>query len=84
MNLMKTASPYSKNIVFFDTEFTSLDAVQGEILSLGMIKMNADELYLKLEYEGDVDEWPKENILPTLRGEKCSRAEAVRAIGGHR
>lgn len=69
--------PYSKNIIFFDTEFSSMDPYKGEILSIGMITFDGRELYLELEYEGEVDPWVEENIIPTLKSEKVSRQKAV-------
>ncbi|MDD5639184.1 MAG: 3'-5' exoribonuclease [Candidatus Pacebacteria bacterium] len=71
---------YSKNIIFFDTEFSSLDIKKGEILSLGFIKLNGEELYLELDFDGDVDEWPKNNILPNLTQNKINKEEAIRKI----
>lgn len=73
-------APYSKNVVFFDTEFSSLDPYKGEILSLGLVKLNGEELYLELEYDEPVDPWVKKNILPTLKGPKVSRKDAVEKI----
>lgn len=67
----------SDNIIFFDTEFSSLNPYKGEILSIGLVKMNGEELYLELECDAEVDEWPKENILPTLTQPKVSREEAL-------
>ena len=72
--------PFSNNIVFLDTEFSSLDPNKGEILSIGLVKINGEELYLELEYEGEVDEWVKKNILPTLKEPKVSREEAVKRV----
>jgi len=72
--------PFSKNLIFFDTEFSSLDPNKGEILSIGLVKLDGEELYLELEYEGEVDEWVKKNILPTLKGPKVSRKEAVKRV----
>jgi len=74
--------PYSQNIIFFDTEFSSLDPYKGEILSLGLVKYNGEELYLELDYEGEVDKWPKENILPSLKQEKLSQDKAIELIKG--
>jgi len=71
---------YSPNVIFFDTEFTSLDTDKGEILSLGMVKTGGEELYLEIETEGEADEWPRENILPGLVREKVSKARAVELI----
>ncbi len=73
-------NPYSENIIFFDTEFSSLDPYIGEILSVGMVKLNGEELYLELEYGGEVNDWVKENILPALGNIKVSRVEAVKQI----
>jgi hypothetical protein len=42
--------------------------------------VNGDELYLEIEYDGEVDKWPKENILPTLTGKKVSRDDAIAQI----
>ncbi|MDD5251849.1 MAG: hypothetical protein PHT12_04430 [Patescibacteria group bacterium] len=72
--------PFSDNVIFFDTEFSTLNPYEGEILSVGLVKMGGQELYLELEYEGAVSDWVKENILPTLTAEKVSRTEAVRLI----
>lgn len=72
--------PYSQNIVFFDTEFSSLDLDRGEILSLAFVKLNGEELYLELDFKGEVDKWPKENILPGLNKEKVAPKEAVKKI----
>jgi hypothetical protein len=72
--------PFSQNIVFFDTEFSSLDPNKGEILSIGLVKLNGEELYLELEYKGEVDNWVKRNILPTLKETKVSRKEAVKRV----
>jgi len=72
--------PFSDNIIFFDTEFSSLDPNKGEILSIGLVKLNGEELYLELEHDGKVDKWVKKNILPTLKGPKISREEAVKRV----
>ena len=72
--------PFSDNIIFLDTEFSSLDPYKGEILSMGLVKIDGEELYLELEYDGEVDEWVKENIIPNLRESKMSRGEAIKRI----
>jgi len=72
--------PFSDNIIFVDTEFSSLDPYKGEILSIGLVKLNGEELYLELEYAGEISDWVKENIVPTLRGAKVSRGEAIQKI----
>lgn len=72
--------PFSDNIIFMDTEFSSLDPYKGEILSIGLVKLNGEELYLELEYNDEVDEWVAENIIPFLKSSKVSREEAVLKI----
>ena len=72
--------PFSNNVIFIDTEFSSLDPYRGETLSIGMVKLNGEELYVELEYEGEVDEWVKDNIIPTLTEKKLSRKEAVKKV----
>lgn len=72
--------PFSNNIVFVDTEFSSLDPYEGEILSIGLVKMNGEELYLELEHKGKVSEWVAENVTRYLTGQKISRSDAVRKI----
>ncbi len=67
---------FSENIVFFDTEFSDLDAEKGELLSIGMVKMDGEELYLELEYEGELSDWVKENVIPFLNSKKVSKEEA--------
>ncbi len=71
---------FSDNVIFVDTEFSTLDPYKGEILSVGLVKMNGEELYLELEYDGPVSDWVRQNIMPTLTGEKVSREEAKRRI----
>lgn len=69
-----------KEIIFLDTEFSSLDPYKGEILSIGLVKENGDELYLELDYKDKVEQWVKENIIPHLKERKVSRKEARRKI----
>lgn len=70
----------NKEIIFLDTEFSSLDPYKGEILSIGLVKESGEELYLELEHEGEVDDWPREHILPTLKEKKVNREEAKQKI----
>jgi hypothetical protein len=73
--------PFSNNIIFWDTEFSSMDPYKGEILSLGFVKPTGEELYLELEVdESNIDEWVKENVLPHLKGEKISKEAAIEKI----
>lgn len=73
-------NPYSENIIFFDTEFSSFDPYNGEILSIGLVKMNGEELYLEIENENEPSEWVKKNVVPLLAENKISRSEASKKI----
>lgn len=77
---MNPAKPFSNNIIFLDTEFSSLDPYEGEILSIGLVKLNGEELYLELEHWGEIDEWVKQNVLPKFTQEKVSRKKAIAKI----
>jgi len=72
--------PFSKNIVFVDTEFSDLDPYKGELLSVGMVKPTGEELYFELEYDGEYSGWVTEHILPTLTDPKVSREIAKKKI----
>jgi len=67
----------NKNIIFVDTEFTDLDPYKGEILSIGIVKLNGEELYIELEHKGETSAWVKRNIIKMLDGLKFSREQAV-------
>lgn len=43
----------NKKNIFFDSEFISLDPYKGEIISLGVVKENSQELYLELKIDPD-------------------------------
>ncbi len=75
-------NPFSNNIIFFDTEFTSFDPYKGEILSIGMVKLNGEELYLEIEYSPQdyMSEWVIKNVLPRLTGNKIPREEVKNEI----
>lgn len=68
------------NLVFIDTEFTSLEPATGEILSLAIVKLTGEELYLELESSAPVDPWVARHIVPTLTGPKVTAAEAKQQI----
>lgn len=76
------AKSFSENLIFFDTEFSGLNPYTGEILSIGMVKMNGEELYLEIKHEGEVSEWVSEKLLPNLTESKVSREEACKKILG--
>jgi hypothetical protein len=77
---IKSAVPFSNNVIFYDSEFSSFDPKKGEILSIGMVKKNGEELYLELEFSGEVDPWVREHVLPFLNGQKVSKEEALEKI----
>jgi len=72
--------PFSGNIIFVDTEFSDLNPYKGEILSIGLVKLNGKELYLELEYDCETSKWVKENVIPLLTKKKISREKAVKQI----
>lgn len=72
--------PYSDNIIFYDSEFSSLDPYKGEILSIGLVKLDGDELYLEIEHDGEMSDFVKDNVLPYLKDIKVSREEARKKI----
>jgi DNA polymerase III epsilon subunit-like protein len=73
--------PYeTENLIFIDTEFTDLDPYYGELLSIGIVKLNGEELYLELITESHPTQWVKDNVLPTLDGPKFTREDAVAQI----
>lgn len=67
-------------LIFFDSEFSSLNPHEGEILSMGMVKENGNEFYIELESTATPSAWVKEHILPTLTAPKFSREEALPRI----
>jgi len=69
-------NPFSDNIIFLDTEFSDLDPYKGELLSIGMVKPGGEELYLEIDYAGEVGDWVRRNVIPHLTGPKFSRGEA--------
>jgi len=73
---------YSDNIIFFDTEFTDLNARTGELLSVGMVSFDGTrELYLEFDYDGPVHPWVEKNVFPTLTEDrKYSKKEAEKEI----
>ncbi len=72
--------PFSENIIFADTEFSTLNPYEGEILSIGLLKFGGEELYLELEHEGWTSNFVKKHVLPLLAEPKVSREEARKKI----
>lgn len=74
-------TPYEpNNLIFIDTEFTSLDPSVGEILSIGIVKLSGEELYLELESKAVPSKWVEKNILPSLTAPKVTADQAVRQV----
>ena len=73
-------TPFSDNIVFVDTEFSGLEFYLGELISIGLVKLTGEELYLELEYSGPVNEFVQREVLPKLEGPKVTPAEAAARI----
>ncbi len=73
-------TPFTENVIFLDTEFSCVDPYKGEILSIGLVKIEGEEFYLELEHNGYVEPWVAKNIIPTLKGKKVSREDAVEKI----
>ena len=63
-----------------DGEFAKLKPDGIDLISIALIKPDGEELYLELEFDGEIDEWVKENVIPFMNGEKVSREEAVKQI----
>ncbi|MBD3318915.1 hypothetical protein GF342_03315 [Candidatus Woesearchaeota archaeon] len=70
----------TKELIFMDGEFAGLRANGTDLLSIALIKETGEELYLELEYEGEVDDWVRDNIIPMLKGPKVSKKEAKQKI----
>ncbi len=79
-------TPFSDNVIFFDTEFTTLNPDKGQLMSIGLVKMTGEELYLELAYDqSTVEPWVQEHVVPTLTGEKVDKTtaqERIRAFFG--
>jgi len=75
-------APFDENILFVDTEFTSLDPYLGELLSVALIRPDGEEFYVEIEHEGFVSEFARERVLPYLAGPKVPREEAQARIRG--
>ena len=74
-------TPYEPSeIIFIDTEFSDLDPMTGEIVSLGIVTLSGDELYLELEAPATSSEWVRKHILPTLTQPKVSVEQAKQLV----
>ena len=78
---MTMFTPHEKNnLIFIDTEFSSLDPDRGELLSIGIVKLDGSELYIEIEHNSEVDEWVRINVLPHLTEKKLTRQQAALRI----
>lgn len=68
--------PFLDNFVLIDTELSDLNHYKGELISIGIVKQNGEEPYLELEYDGEVNPFVAENVLPKPTGNKTSREQA--------
>lgn len=68
------------NIIFMDGEFAKLKPNGIDLLSIALIKPNGEELYLEIEYNGEIDPWVKDNVVPYLTNNKVSKERAVTLI----
>jgi len=91
------SSPFSKNIIFIDAEFTKLSAKGTKFLSIALIEARSHlsrpcdsagipdrELYLEIEVPDgeDIDPWVQENVAPHMTEEKVTPEMAVEKIRG--
>lgn len=77
---MQIIKPYSDDIIFLDTEFSTNDLDTSQLLSIGLVKITGEELYLELKHSGKVSSWAKKHVLPYLIEEKVSEKETVKLI----
>jgi len=79
---MKQFTPFSDDVIFFDAEFTQLDIIRGELMSVGMITLDGKkELYLELDYDANhASPWVVEHVIPYMTGTTVSHAEAQALI----
>lgn len=85
MNIQKPYTsfiPFSDDAVFFDAEFTGLDACSDDLISVGMISMDGEkELYFEVPYDdAKLSDWTREHVVPYLTGEVITHTEARAAI----
>lgn len=75
---MNKITPYSGDLVFFDTEFSSLNFDESVLLSFGAVKLNGEEFYCEVEVPADavMSDWVSENILTGLTAPKLTMDEA--------
>lgn len=70
----------NENIIFMDGEFAKLTPDGVDLISIGLIKPDGEELYLEIEFDGEIDPWVKKNVMPYMKGKKVSREDAIKKI----
>jgi len=68
------------NIIFMDGEFAKLKPDGIDLISIGLVKPNGEEIYLEIEFDGEIGSWETENVLPYFYKDKVSKEEAVKLI----
>ncbi len=81
---MKTMTPFSDKILFFDAEFTSLEYEKSALLSFGAVTLAGETYYCEIAQDAQVmaqaSPFVQEHILPMLNGEKITMAQAREEI----
>jgi len=72
--------PYSNNVIFYDAEFSHLDLEIGELLSIGLVKLDGKTLYLEFKHNDDCHPWVKKHVLPNLNKRKISKEKGIEKI----
>lgn len=73
--------PYeTENLIFIDTEFSDLNPYTGELLSIGIVKLSGESLYIELEALAKNNEWVEKHVMPLLTAEKVPPVAAKVAI----
>ena len=82
MNQKTSFVPFSDDIVFFDAEFSGIDACTHDLMAGGMIDVTGEkELYFELPYDDSkVSDWTREHVVPYMTGEVITHEEAKEAI----
>jgi len=69
---------------FLDTEYNGWG---GALLSLALVPDSGEELYLTLDWDGELDEWVERNVIPYLdmvpaglASPRMSRGDAARTL----
>ena len=72
--------PFFMEIIFMDGEFTDLSPERTELMSIGLVKEDGEELYLEIDYETEPSDWVKKYVIPHMNGKKVSKQVAKEKI----